>query len=62
MANEYVIRQGLVVSGSTTIKNNLTVAGLAADSGEVVSVGSGGTLQGSGYSINQSLNFHRLKI
>ena len=56
MANEYVIKRGLVVSGSTSVSGSLSIVALSAGSGNVVSIGSGGALQSSGYTINQSLN------
>jgi hypothetical protein len=56
MANEYVIKRGLVVSGSTSVSGSLSIVALSAGSGNIVSIGSGGALQSSGYAINQSLN------
>ena len=56
MANEYVIKRGLVVSGSTSVSGSLSIVALSAGSGNVVSIVSGGALQSSGYIINQSLN------
>ena len=56
MANEYVIKRGLVVSGSTSVSGSLSITALSAGSGNLISIGSGGALQSSGYAINQSLN------
>jgi hypothetical protein len=56
MANEFIARTGLKVTGSAEISSSLTVADLAAGSGKVLSIGVGGKLQSSGYSINQDLN------
>ena len=56
MANEYVIKRGLVVSGSTSVSGSLSITALSAGSGNLLSIGSGGALQSSGYAINQSLN------
>lgn len=56
MANEYVIRRGLVVTGSTDLSGSLTLRSLSAGSGNLVSLGSNGILTNSSYSINQSLN------
>ena len=56
MANEYVIRRGLVVSGSSDLSGSLTVRGLSAGSGNLISIGANGALTNSSFSINQSLN------
>ena len=56
MANEYVIRRGLVVSGSSDLSGSLTVRGLSAGSGNLISIGANGVLTNSSFSINQSLN------
>jgi hypothetical protein len=56
MANEYVIRRGLVVTGSTDLSGSLTVRSLSAGSGNLVSLGANGVIANSGYSVNQSLN------
>ena len=56
MANEYVIRRGLVVSGSSDLSGSLTVRGLSAGSGNLISIGANGVLSNSSFSINQSLN------
>ena len=55
MANEYVIRRGLVVSGSTDLSGSLTVKGLSASSGQILEIGSGGLLQTSGHTLDQNL-------
>ena len=55
MANEYVIRRGLVVSGSTNLSGSLTVTGLSAASGQILEIGSGGLLQTSGHTLDQNL-------
>jgi hypothetical protein len=44
MANEYVIKRGLVVSGSTSVSGSLSIVALSAGSGNIVSIGSGGAL------------------
>jgi hypothetical protein len=56
MANEYVIRRGLVVSGSSDLSGSLTVRGLSAGSGNLISIGANGVLTNSSFSVNQSLN------
>ena len=56
MANEYVIRRGLVVSGSSDLSGSLTVRGLSAGSGNLISIGANGVLTNSFFSINQSVN------
>ena len=56
MANEYVIRRGLVVSGSSDLSGSLTVRGLSAGSGNLISIGANGVLSNSSFSINQSVN------
>ena len=47
MANEYVIRRGLVVSGSSDLSGSLTVRGLSAGSGNLISIGANGVLTNS---------------
>ena len=56
MANEYVIRRGLVVSGSSDLSGSLTVRGLSAGSGNLISIGANGVLTNSSFSINQAVN------
>jgi len=55
MANEFVIKRGLVVSGSSELSGSLTVSDLAAAAGQVLEIGTGGVLQTSGNTLNQNL-------
>ena len=55
MANEFVIKRGLIVSGSSELSGSLIVTGLSAASGQILEIGSGGLLQTSGHTINQNL-------
>jgi len=56
MANEFIVRSGLKVTGSAEISSSLKVANLAAGAGNVLSIEAGGLLGNSGYSLNQNLN------
>ena len=55
MANEFVIKRGLIVSGSSELVGSLAVSDLSAASGQILEIGSGGLLQTSGHTINQNL-------
>lgn len=55
MANEFIIKRGLIVSGSSELSGSLLVTGLSAASGQILEIGSGGLLQTSGHTINQNL-------
>ena len=55
MANEFVIKRGLIVSGSSELSGSLTVTGLAGASGQILEIGTGGILQTSGNTLNQNL-------
>jgi len=55
MANEFVIKRGLVVSGSSELSGSLTVSDLATAAGQVLEIGTGGVLQTSGNTLNQNL-------
>lgn len=55
MANEFIIKRGLIVSGSSELSGSLTVTGLTAGSGQILEIGTGGLLQTSGHTLDQNL-------
>ena len=55
MANEFIIKRGLIVSGSSQLSGSVTIGDLASASGQILEIGTGGVLQTSGNTLNQNL-------